>query len=149
MTPETVRLQNAAFAKWFRGSVIRDEAGEPLRVFHGTSAIFDRFRPGEDGMVFFTRCSNIANQYAQACADAPNARPRIIHAFLRIHRPRTLSAFEWLMGVDKQELLVGDAQWHRARGWDGIVIKADPEHPDPLFHADSYAVFDAKQIRTV
>ena len=98
-------------------------------------------------MIFFTRSPEIAAQYACATYDLEVlTNPRIIPAFLRIRRARVLSPAEWLMGTDASGQPIGDALWHRQRKFDGIVIRADPEHPDPLFHADSFAVFCERQV---
>ena len=40
-----------AFAEWFGDSKVVDEKGEPLTVYHGTTAGFDQFEPSAKGML--------------------------------------------------------------------------------------------------
>lgn len=76
------------------------------------------------------------------------AKANVIPANLAIRRPRRMMSIEWLNGTDRTGLPVGDAAWHRRRGFDGIVIAADLEFLDPLFHADTFAVFSNFQVRS-
>lgn len=43
---------NAAFWKWFGGSVVRNDDGSPMVVYHGTSHGFSQFDPDRQGRVF-------------------------------------------------------------------------------------------------
>ena len=138
-----------SFSTWFKGSVVRTRERQPLRVFHGTDRDFRHFRLGEDG-IFFTACPAIASMYAEFSGEAfdePGA-PRLIPVHLQIRHPRRLTPVEWLMGTDHRGVCIGDVRWHRQRGYDGAVIRADLEHWDVLFHADTYVVFGAAQIRS-
>lgn len=59
-----------------------DDAGAPVRVFHGTGATFDLFKPQQRGQgLYFSTNPNIASQYAGG--EAPQVRP----AFLDIRNP--------------------------------------------------------------
>lgn len=45
--------ETPAFKAWFGGSAVTDETGQPLRVFHGTTASFDAFDEGKLGTSTF------------------------------------------------------------------------------------------------
>lgn len=49
------------FNDWFKGSVITDQHGQPLRVYHGTSEDFDEFREGPSYFTPRTDYSYIRN----------------------------------------------------------------------------------------
>ena len=64
------------FKRWFGDSKVVDEAGDPLRVFHGTQSNFDTFdkgmagtsgvpKTGKDNVFFFTDSPYEAGNYAQ------------------------------------------------------------------------------------
>ena len=46
-------IDTPEFKRWFGDSKVVDEAGEPLRVYHGTDADVDQFLPGPRGDAFF------------------------------------------------------------------------------------------------
>lgn len=52
------------FARWFSGSKIVDENGDPLPVFHGTRTEFSTFKPNDIGLIFFTPDRETAKQFA-------------------------------------------------------------------------------------
>lgn len=56
------------FKAWFGKSKVVDEAGEPLKAYHGTNAEFDTFRNSKSGTFgpasYFTPDKDIALQYA-------------------------------------------------------------------------------------
>ena len=77
-----VKTESEAFKKWFGDSKVVDENGEPLIVYHGTSANFDTFDNSKLGFstdaksakqgIFFTSAKNVAEGYAKfATQEAP------------------------------------------------------------------------------
>ena len=46
---ETKDIPEQNFKRWFEGSKVVDENGQPLKLYHGTNAEFDTFIPSEDG----------------------------------------------------------------------------------------------------
>lgn len=77
LNPKSAKQQaKENFNKWFKGSQIVDEAGEPLVVYHGTNADFDEFNPnwigassgnyGHNGRGFyFTPDKEYASSYGE------------------------------------------------------------------------------------
>lgn len=145
-----------AFDDWFGDSVVVDDQGEPLVVYHGTSkdTDFKSFKPGSRG-AWFTAAPETASEYAadnesrkivQDPASGPwamkevNTADRVIPAYLSVQNPYTLTP-EQVEGHRSatnyarfQRELVADA---KRAGHDGILM------PD-----GSYVVFDAKQIKS-
>ena len=48
-------LDTEDFKQWFEKSTVRNDAGEPLVVYHGTDAVFSDFQYGEFGFHFGSR----------------------------------------------------------------------------------------------
>jgi hypothetical protein len=84
----------AAFKRWFRNSAVVNEAGDPMVVYHGTTATFDAFksfyRKGEmlGFGVHFAEDVEIAAKYAfEKGVARKGATPRLIAAFLSVQNP--------------------------------------------------------------
>jgi diguanylate cyclase (GGDEF)-like protein len=145
----------AAFQRWFKGSKVVDESGEPLVVYHGTVAEqdFAKFDVTEDiGFHFGTALaandvtdSHTATYYGDPTSEIP---ARIIPAYLAIKKPlrlpdledwappELLSQLEDLGVITEQEREdTGHdevtAEWIRekleAKGYDGIVYRNQTE----------------------
>jgi hypothetical protein len=67
LNPKSAKQQaKENFNKWFKGSQIVDEAGEPLVVYHGTNADFDAFdTPLNMQRIFTTTDKDFASKYGQ------------------------------------------------------------------------------------
>lgn len=102
-----------AFQQWFEGSKITDDAGKPMKVFHGTQAPenFDTFRtpdagenqslsgadPGAYLGVHFTPNPEVANTFAMrdkgwlktsgASVPSGDLKPRVIPSYLNLKNP--------------------------------------------------------------
>lgn len=95
-----------AFQNWFGDSKAVDDAGDPLRVFHGTGgdfSVFSRDRAGaatgaaNTGMgFFFTDNSEVAGNYARMSRDAQSIMP----VYLSLQNPLRLDAKN-MMEADK------------------------------------------------
>lgn len=126
--------QSVQFKRWFgdwqnrpdKASVVVDQNGEPLIVYHGTDADIDEFKPeftgkGNDqygsGYYFTTRAEN-AQRYASG------EKANIIPAYLNIRRPLVLE------GRDTPNLYQVDVTAKQATQ---ILLK----HPDILSEDDS------------
>jgi hypothetical protein len=73
------------FKNWFGGSKVVDEKGNPLIMYHGTSASFDEFGTGPRGAIFVTTDPNFASGYAGGEAhvtvgQTPNIMPLYVKA---------------------------------------------------------------------
>lgn len=78
-------VDSEAFQRWFKGSKVVDEDGEPLRVYHGTPASFDSFKPGTG---WFAATPGEANFWGGMDKDGANIMP----AYLSIKKPRVMQA---------------------------------------------------------
>jgi len=59
--------QEPGFRRWFDGSEIVGKDGKPLKVYHGTSSNFQRFRQDKGfrgGLIFFTTNPDFASMYS-------------------------------------------------------------------------------------
>jgi hypothetical protein len=140
-------LKNPNFVKWFGDSVVKDEMGNPLRVYHGTNKKFNVFKEGEgkefkDRGIFFTDNRKVS--------DAFGGDENTIEAYLSMKNPLVVDAQgnHWLNidfegGKTNSDLLAGIA---RERGHDGVVLK-NVKDPNPLI-GNSYIVFNPTQIKS-
>lgn len=64
------------FWRWFGDSKVVDEQGRPLVVYHGTTKLFDVFKPGAMAGIIYASPSGVyASQYAGAREGSPNVMP--------------------------------------------------------------------------
>lgn len=81
-SPKTAKQQaEENFNKWFEGSKIVDENGQPLKLYHGTSSKFDKFKKGN---IFFVNDKGIAEQYGSEDA---------VEAYLNMKNPYVIDAY--------------------------------------------------------
>ena len=123
-----------AFRRWLGDSKVVDENGEPLVVYHGTTADFDVFRTDssmydDEVGVFFTTDPKEASEYA--IGDGGN----VIPAYLAISTPYTVTDRQWAAG---EGLSPRDA---RDAGYDGYII----EHRNGTKH---FVAFRPEQIKS-
>lgn len=155
---ETVdsREKSAAFHAWFGQSHVVDNAGKPLVVYHGTSAVFDTFDKKMRGSVsessdsktgfFFTSSLQRAEEAARDAAwmtkpktwarPAPDAA-RVMRVYLKMERP--------LVRHDIQDDPADTAKVIRAAkraGHDGVVwMNGERGGRD-------YVVFEPSQVKS-
>lgn len=78
------------FQAWFRGSAVVDAEGNPLVVFHGTRARFDRFEPNS----WFAQDKSLAEEfYSGSMGYRTRGARRLIAAYLAIRKPLDLSKY--------------------------------------------------------
>ena len=156
-----VRPADPAFQKWFAGSKAADSAGNPLRVFHGTSkdTPFEGFRVGKRG-AWFTRSPEEASSYALENESmnlvrdtSPGASPwamkkintasRVVPAYLNTQRPRVYAPEE--LGEATREL--GGENY--ALGQQRLFEKLLAEGYDSVIAGDTFVVLrDPGQIKS-
>ena len=81
-------LSENTFEKWFGNSILRDENGEPIKMYHGTDAVFNEFSKEHigghgsyEGYGFnFTPYESRARGYSHE---------NVIEAYLRVEKPMT------------------------------------------------------------
>jgi len=66
-------LDSPAFQRWFGASKVADEAGKPKRLYHGTGADIEAFRPSERGFygkgIYLSDDPARASEYAEYAAE--------------------------------------------------------------------------------
>ena len=86
--------ESEAFKRWFGDSKVVDAAGQPLRVFHGsTSGEITAFQPDADGAIYFTSNAVVASDYSRG--RFLSARPgggTVYPAFLALRNPLVIDA---------------------------------------------------------
>ncbi len=131
-------VRTPEFKDWFgdwetdpknASKVINKETGEPLKVYHGTTAEFDTFRPNEalGGTIFFSPSIEEAKNFATAKG------ARIISGFLNVRNPRKSP----VRSYDE----VKAAKAAKQRGQDGIQVYDDIHSPT------NWAVFSPQQFK--
>lgn len=137
--------QTDAFKKWFGDSKVVDENGNPLVVYHGTSADFSKFdlnklgdntriESGELGF-FFSSKSYLANSYSEIAANGGWANklgkgsPSVYPVYLSIKKPKKYdSASLFYKDADKYKGKLNE--WRNeliSQGYDGVIVRDDFE----------------------
>lgn len=146
-----VTADSPAFRRWFGRSQVRDEAGRPLVVWHGSDAWVASFDLSQAGRrtrggglggpaAYFTSDRRIARSYA--------THERVRGFWLRIEDPLVVDAEggSWLNVFPE---VVRQA---RSEGRDGVIVRRvrDPARWwDDHLEATTYAVFSAGQVKSV
>lgn len=130
-------VESAAFKRWFGRSLVVDEDGKPLPVFHGSAeniTVFDASK-SNTGAFFFTANPNYAASHAAQIKglDAGYLNP----SFLSLQNPKIISPSESDFSVPGYER----EQVARAKeeGYDGLIIKGAKN--------TFYAAFDPTQVK--
>ena len=141
-------LDNPNFQKWFGGSKVVDDAGNPLVAYHTTDADFDSFNPSKLGEnTSFNTDSKIAQKLAKSgfwFNDKPlseesgmmsgSVMPVYLH-MQKPYRPKSVLGSLWKRGEGGQPII--------PKGYDGIIV------PDDEFgNSVSYVVRDPTQIKS-
>ena len=101
LLPEAVDVTaSPEFKRWFAGSIVVDDQGRPLRVYHGTGADISAFDPsymeqGNDQLgsgFYFTTSTDTASGYSSSRLQSDLPKPggenaNVIPAYLRIVHP--------------------------------------------------------------
>lgn len=142
-----LQTETPAFKEWFGNSVVTDDAGAPMRVYHATTMEFDQFKTtgnrtssGERlEAAFFSDTPEYANEYAAVKSEAGRA-VSMVPVFLSIRNPMRVEAMPHQFSDPRFESdIINKA---RAGGHDGVVFR-DSENGDMF-----YAAFDPKQIKS-
>jgi hypothetical protein len=127
--------KSSDFDKWFEGSKVVGDNGEPLRVFHGSGTSFERFagrkssakvRPGLHGEgIWFTRNPDRASEHAEYSGGDAQVYP----VYLSIKNPAR---------VAQQELHLESVADLKSKGHDGAYD----------IQTGDWIAFDPEQIRS-
>jgi GNAT superfamily N-acetyltransferase len=109
LSPGPTDEERSAFDRWYASSVLLEESGAPLLVYHGTEASFTSFsdekstdQAGRDMALglgsrkhYFTDSQAMAQVAAEGAARSnPSATARVIPAFVRIQNPISKAEYE-------------------------------------------------------
>lgn len=84
MTAQIDQTQQPAFQSWFGQSLVVDQGGKPLVVYHGTGSDITTFKPNS----FWTEDPSIAQMYAKAQSrQSDSAGPNTVAAYLSLQNP--------------------------------------------------------------
>jgi len=156
---EEIQRFNENFWQWFGNSKVIDGQGNPLKVYHGTTADFSEFK---GGLMYFAVKPQYANQFASnkhlQKQTSHNLAPSVLPVYLRIENPLDLTELGneeiWVTdfidyvrdkGVDVKStdfwneenkpwnyLRIGSTKFVdkiRAAGYDGIIMYEDTAKP--------------------
>ena len=141
-----VQTRTENFQRWFDGSKVVDENGEPLVVYHGTDADFTSFDLKQAGKndkgwygkgLYFTPHNHWT--FAEDSATRNGGNPHIMPVFLRIKDPAY-----GLARAEQGSNLVGSAA---DRGRDGVIIRYDGGH-EQEYQVAELIVTDPTQIKS-
>lgn len=150
------QIDTSEFKQWFGESKVVDDAGQPMRVYHGTASEMDafdveglsgvNFKQGE-GFVFFTdkpdAYPSSASDYAkQAAGNRQGAN--IIPAFVKLEKPLTINAdgyYNAVAAFDKQVEKIREQV--KTGDYDGVIVRYSDGSGDQLI-----AVTRPEQIKS-
>lgn len=132
------QMDTPEFRQWFGESKVTDDAGQPLRVYHGTASDFSEFRASTDGSfgpgIYFAKDPAYANAAAKQAYTTEfygrkkaDAAENVVPAFVSIQRPFDAAADAMPAG-GRSELI--------KLGHDGIVS------------ADEVVAFRPEQVKS-
>ena len=134
------------FWNWFADSKIKDAQGRPLVLYHGTDYSFAQFEmTGEvefPSAAYFTSKKTLAKTYGSIA----------MAVYLKMSNPYVINA-EGKTFNDFYDQMASDMYYARDNGFDGVIIRnlRDDwgQHSKRGILADTYAVFDSRQIKSV
>ena len=151
------------FRQWFGKSKVVDEHGEPLRVFHGTTAAFNEFDSAKLGshtghrtssMGFFFSGADNAGGFTEDLWGEHKQGAALVPAYLSIRNPVKISArdFSQRFVEGKRDSPQAFVEAAKQAGYDGVEIEADSDYasqPNKGEYAETtYIVFDPHQIKS-
>lgn len=146
-TPDEFPVKNESLPEWFGKSKVVDSNGNPLAVYHGTSAEFENFDPAFLGSVndtsdslsgfWFAGSQLRAQQAARDSADVVGGSPRVMRVYLKMQKPLVNTS---VINADpaKTAKVIGNA---KRRGHDGVIFERGEG-------GVNYVVFSPDQIRS-
>jgi hypothetical protein len=140
------QTKSEAFRKWFGKSAVVDANGEPMVVYHGTTADITTFQPSPKNQLFGPGFYFTANpQYASAYASNVNTIPssiaeggNVMPVYVRLENPYLYDA----MARGKHPSGLEIAARARKGGHDGIIVKGS------LGEMQEVVAFEATQIKS-
>lgn len=153
----TVETKTPEFKKWFGNSKVVDKNGQPLVVYHGSTADFSTFKysnvvePRGDFIgkgFYFHKEPYTASKYAKVAAATIGGDQVLYPAYLKIENPVVINSVEDMYKF--RETFGGDEKYFsmtpeaikdevQKRGYDGLI--------DNVY--GQYAVFKPNQIKSI
>ena len=144
-------INTPEFKRWFGDSKVTTEGqgyGKPLKVFHGTDAVFSTFRMsgGFDfpDAAYFSSKKSIAKSYTN--------NNNIMEVYLKIENPYITDA-QGQSYNDFYDHLVSDMDYAVRNGYDGVIVRNIRDDWGQKSRggakADTYIVFEPNQIKSV
>lgn len=137
LNPKSAKQQaKENFNKWFKGSQIVDEAGEPLVVYHGTNADFDAFDPTKSRANMDIQGSFFSPWELDASGYGANVQPY----YLNIKNPANGGEAYAALNKFKGQNEAGKKakEFLESKGYDGVIS-----------HGEEYIAFNPNQIKSV
>ena len=128
----------AAFNKWFEGSIARDPAGKPLDLFHGTASDFKAFKPqagpntsaiGDWPGIYLTPDRSSASGIAQFESRLRGGNAAVMPVYARVKNPAEFGQYKTAAEAIRN-------------GHDGRVVR------DSLGNITEVLVFTPQQIKS-
>lgn len=134
------------FWNWFADSKIKDAQGRPLVLYHGTDYSFEQFEmTGEvefPSAAYFTSKKTLAKTYGSFA----------IAVYIKMSNPYVINAKGKTFN-DFYEQMAEDMHYAKDNGFDGVIIRNFRDdwgqNNKRGILADTYAVFDSRQIKSV
>jgi hypothetical protein len=154
--------ETPAFKRWFGESKVVDENGDPLMVYHGTTADFEQFAKdltsarsssGQKGAIFLSSNSEVANGYAMESKTGGNVMP----VYVALKNPLIVDdPRPWRMyGAASFEAWIEKA---RKEGHDGLIFRRVADEVDvddrgmntaDRAIGDTIVAFEPTQIKSI
>lgn len=142
------QIDTPEFKQWFGKSAVVDNAGQPLRVYHGTAIDIDQFdingmsgvnfKQGE-GFAFFTdkpdAYPSSASDYAKQAA-GQHTGANVVPAFVKLEKPLVVDAAGYYNAVeafDKQAVKIRERM--AVGDHDGVIVRYSDGSGDRLIAA--------------
>jgi len=168
------QTMSPAFRAWFGDSKVVDDAGQPLRVYHGTTGNFNTFAravsgPGGSGAregrigFWFTDHPQVASDFAEW--SSRNFDPSIVMpVYLKIQHPWIVSKYAEIRELIDRHTKFGNPPYRMIQdkidyvgarhelinaGYDGIILpKTLTDSPDKQTLITQYVALYSNQIKS-
>ncbi|MDQ1341016.1 MAG: hypothetical protein QG567_2174, partial [Campylobacterota bacterium] len=157
------------FKEWFGDSKVVDERGEPLVVYHGTSADFSEFQLkfqtkgtksalGKLGF-FFSSDADLASDFSKNKWDSAKSKYKknanVLPVYLSLKNPHYMSVTEFVQSGNIRNAEDNMSNYLKELGHDGIIINYADEWEQKYFNqsgeftTQQYVVFESSQIKSI
>lgn len=159
--PRGIKVDTPEFRKWFEGSVLKNEDGSPLVLYHGTADDlheFDLDHPNRKDSgwlgrgIYMTDDPGLASSYASLKAwdvtRPSNAERNVMPLYASLKNPyiATVADKQRLQGLGRE----ASEAWTRelqAQGYDGVILNFDT--PAARKGSREVVVFDRGDVKSV